>query len=189
MYRKYAYSLLISLSLAAASHAQNLVDSGQDLPGVWAGDAAWGDYDNDGDIDLALIGEAIENNDGLRIARIYCNEEALLFEDQGAGQQLVGVYHGAVAWGDYDGDGDLDLAIAGWDVQDSESLRLYRNDLSSGVLALDRLQLDANGDDSLQGVRYAALAWGDFDNDGFADMYLGNLGENRFYRNNGDGTF
>jgi hypothetical protein len=43
MYRKYAYSLLISLSLAAASHAQNLVDSGQDLPGVWAGEVAWGD--------------------------------------------------------------------------------------------------------------------------------------------------
>ena len=178
MYRKYAYSLLISLSLAAASHAQNLVDSGQDLPGVWAGDAAWGDYDNDGDLDLALIGEAIENNDGLRIARIYCNEEALLFEDQGAGQQLVGVYHGAVAWGDYDGDGDLDLAIAGWDVQDSESLRLYRNDLSSGVLALDRLQLDANGDDSLQGVRYAALAWGDFDNDGDLDLVVSGMEAN-----------
>ncbi len=178
MYRKYAYSLFISLSLAAASHAQNLVDSGQDLPGVWAGDAAWGDYDNDGDIDLALIGETIENDDGLRIARIYGNEEALLFEDQGAGQQLVGVYHGAVAWGDYDNDGDLDLAIAGWDVQDGESLRLYRNNLSSGVLALDRLQVDANGDDSLEGVRYAALAWGDFDNDGDLDLVVSGMETN-----------
>ncbi len=30
---------------------------------------------------------------------------------------------------------------------------------------------------------------GDFDNDGFPDIYLGNVGENRLYRNNGDGTF
>jgi hypothetical protein len=178
MYRKYAYSLLLSLSLAAASYAQNLVDSGQDLPGVWAGDAAWGDYDNDGDLDLALIGEAIENDDGLRIARIYGNEEALLFEDQVAGQQLVGAYHGALAWGDYDNDGDLDLAIAGWDALNTESLRLYRNDLSSGVLALDRLQTDANGDDSLQGMRYAALAWGDFDNDGDLDLVVSGMETN-----------
>jgi len=178
MYRKYAYSLCISLSLVAASHAQNLVDSGQDLPGVWASDAAWGDYDNDGDLDLALLGETIENNDGLRIARIYGNEEALLFEDQGAGQQLVGAYHGALAWGDYDNDGDLDLAIAGWDAQNSESLRLYRNDLSSGVLALDRLQIDANGDDSLQGMRYAALAWGDLDNDGDLDLVVSGMEAN-----------
>ncbi len=34
------------------------------------------------------------------------------------------------------------------------------------------------------------MAWGDFDEDRYPDLYVSNLGEkNRLYRNNGDGTF
>ena len=129
MYRTYAIILSILLGFTAGSHAQNLIESGQELPGVWAGDSAWGDYDGDGDVDLALMGEVFESGQVLRVVRVYSNEEALLFEDQAMGQQLVGAYHGALAWGDYDGDGDLDLAVVGWDALDEESLQLYKNDL------------------------------------------------------------
>ncbi|MGB1891595.1 MAG: Ig-like domain-containing protein [Candidatus Latescibacterota bacterium] len=188
MFRKYACSLLIALFLASSAYGQNLVDSAQDLPGVWAGDASWGDYDNDGDLDLALMGEVFEGGQAQRVVRLFGNEEALLFEDVGTSQQLVGVYHGALAWGDYDGDGDLDLAVAGWDVSDSESLNLYKNDLVSRTLQQDRLQIDASGESSLEGVRYAALAWGDADNDGDIDLVVsgmdGNgLSQTVFYRN------
>ena len=64
--------LLLVVALLATglpAQAQNLADSGQVLPGVWAGHAAWGDYDGDGDPDLALIGEASENGQVSRIAR------------------------------------------------------------------------------------------------------------------------
>ena len=38
--------------------------------------------------------------------------------------------------------------------------------------------------------RYAkGVAWGDYDNDGLADLYISNLGPNRLYRNLGDGRF
>ena len=188
MYPKYVYTLFLSFFLVATSQAQNLVDSEQDLPGVWAGDAAWGDYDNDGDLDLALMGEVFEGNQAQRVVRLFGNEEALLFEDQAMGQQLIGAYHGALAWGDYDGDGDLDLVVAGWDALDEESLRLYKNDFVSRTLQLDRLQIDASGESSLDGVRYAALAWGDADNDGDIDLVVSGMNANGvsqtvFYRN------
>ena len=61
--------------------------------------------------------------------------------------------------------------------------RLFRNVLGTAavdVTALARLE-DA---DYGQGV-----AVGDWDNDGFPDLYVANLGVNRLYRNQGDGTF
>ncbi|MFP6592763.1 MAG: hypothetical protein VCE12_19810, partial [Candidatus Latescibacterota bacterium] len=71
---------LLALSSGPTS-AQNLQDSGLSLPGVWAGEAAWGDYDDDGDADLILIGETVET-DGtcLRIARVLRNDNGLLVE-------------------------------------------------------------------------------------------------------------
>ena len=109
--RKYAVLILGLLALQTPATGQNLVESGQELPGVWAGSAAWGDYDGDGDQDLALMGEIADGDQCLRIVRIYGNDEALLFEDQAPGQELIGAYHGDLAWADYDNEGDLDLAL------------------------------------------------------------------------------
>lgn len=61
--------------------------------------------------------------------------------------------------------------------------RMYRN--LGGEQFSDVTMLAHLGDESFgQG-----LAVGDFNEDGFPDLYLGNVGENRLYRNNGDGTF
>ncbi|MDE0966384.1 MAG: VCBS repeat-containing protein, partial [Candidatus Latescibacteria bacterium] len=177
---KHVALILSLLALQTPLNAQNLVESGQTLPGLWAGSAAWGDYDADGDQDLALMGEMAEDGQCMRIVRIYGNNEALLFEDQAPSEQLIGAYYGDLAWADYDNDGDLDLAVVGWDVENNESLRLYLNDASSGerVLALDRLQLDNAGEASLQGVRYASLAWADYDSDGDPDLVVSGMGAN-----------
>ena len=74
--------------------SQNLQNAELELPGVWAGQAAWGDYDNDGDQDLIIIGEAAENDQCLKIARILRNDDGLLVEDVDQTQRLVGVYFG-----------------------------------------------------------------------------------------------
>ena len=110
---------------------------------------------------------------------------------------------------DYDGDGDLDVYLvqgqmlgAGMTLDDalfppSESQpdqlrgRLYRNDLSAGTDGDPVLRFtDVTEASGIDAYDYGmAVATGDIDNDGWVDVYLSNFGENRLFRNNGDGTF
>jgi hypothetical protein len=77
------------------------------IPGVAYSSAAWGDYDNDGDLDIVLTGEYIRET-----SRV-CQNESGSFVDIGPKAGLTGVDNSSVAWGDYDNDGDLDILLAG----------------------------------------------------------------------------
>lgn len=103
---------------------------------------------------------------------------ARIFETTGGG---VGVI-------DYDRDGWPDLyftqggADPSMDRAGTSTDRLFRNRADRFDDVTDQARL---GDrDFSQGV-----AVGDFDNDGFPDLYVANLGQNRLYKNQGDGTF
>jgi hypothetical protein len=168
---RLSIAIVIFASVSGAQ-SQSLVYSEQDLPGLWASDAAWADQDGDGDLDLALIGQAVESGQGVPSAFIFDQNDTGLYSENQNGSGLIGVYHGAVAWGDYDSDGDLDLVISGWDAQDEEVLSLYNNDTIQGGFFADELQLDSDGEKVLVGVRYSSLSWGDVDNDGDLDLVV-----------------
>ncbi|MDA0333817.1 MAG: Ig-like domain-containing protein [bacterium] len=173
---------LLALS-ADVSSGQSLQNSGLELPGVFAGQTVWGDYDGDGDADLVLIGETVAADGAcLRSARILRNDDGLLVEDVTQTGRLVGVYFGDAGWADYDSDGDLDLTLAGWDEDGAESLRLYLNepgnDAGSQLLSRDTEQTDSTRADVLLGVRYADLAWGDVDRDGDLDLVVSGMDAN-----------
>jgi hypothetical protein len=121
---------------------------------------AWGDYDNDGDLDILLTGGAT-----VLISRIYRNDSGT-FTNIDAG--LEPVYQGSVAWGDYDNDGDLDILLTGWCSDGDYISSIYRNDLSAD--GQERVFLDINA--GLIGVGYSSVAWGDYDNDGDLDVLL-----------------
>jgi len=89
----------------------------------------WGDFDNDGDVDLLITGQI-----GLlatRITSILRNEGN--FEFTSLNDQLVPVRTGDAKWADYDNDGDLDVAICGTDTSNTFGMyltRIYNNNLN-----------------------------------------------------------
>jgi hypothetical protein len=90
---------------------------------------------------------------------------------------------------DYNGDGLIDIyflngaPLKGAEVEVPPRNRLYRNE--GGWRFTDVTDLAGVGD---LGFGLGVTA-GDFDNDGYADLYLNNFGPNVLYHNNGDGTF
>jgi hypothetical protein len=90
---------------------------------------------------------------------------------------------------DYDGDGLIDIyfltgtPLLGTPADPNVKNRLYRN--LGGLKFIDvtdKAGVGASG----YGL---GVCVGDYDNDGFPDIYLSNFGPNVMYRNNGDGTF
>src|SRR5207244_8205932 len=84
-------------------------------------------------------------------------------------------------WGDYDNDGFLDLFVAN---RSGQRNFLYHNngDGTFTKITAGNIVTDLGNSEG--------CAWGDYDNDGFLDLFVANLGQRNFlYHNNGDGSF
>jgi hypothetical protein len=175
------YPSLGDLALAAES-APGFTDIYAGLTGVLDGSVAWGDYDNDGDLDILLTGYYWDGS-GNDVAKVYRNDGNGTFTDIDAA--IAGVSVSSVAWGDYDSDGDLDILLTGSDLSATPITKLYRND-GGGSFADVSVGLPAAANGS--------VAWGDYDNDGDLDILLTGSDASstpiaRVYRNDGSGTF
>ncbi len=102
------------------------------------------------------------------------------------------IYHqlgGGIGNIDFDRDGWVDFYLsqgARWPVKDESGEFQDKLFQSRGGEAL----VDVTERAGLGDKRYSqGVAVGDFDNDGFADIYVANIGGNRLYHNRGDGTF
>ena len=103
-------------------------------------------------------------------------------------KHMFETFGSGLAWIDYDNDGWLDLFFAnGADLaagKPSPGNVLYRN-LGNGKFADVTTQAGVAGN----GMFATGATAGDYDNDGFLDLYVTGYGRNQLFRNNGDGTF
>jgi hypothetical protein len=148
------------------------------LTGVEFCSLAWGDADNDGDLDLAVAGYT----GSAWSTKVHENRNGQLDGAWELATDLAGVNNCSLAWGDADNDGDLDLAVAGY-TGGGRITKVYEN--RGG-------QLDAAWElaAGLTGFANCSLAWGDADNDGDLDLAVtGNVGPfdrvTKVYENDG----
>ena len=85
-------------------------ESTNGVPWRSGGQFACGDFDNDGDLDVALSGSTTDSSEDL-VCEVYRRGGDAVFRNIGA--SITGVMYGDLAWVDWDGDGDLGLLITG----------------------------------------------------------------------------
>jgi len=144
----------------------SFVNTHLNLRGADFGKVIWADYDGDDDLDIMIVGSSGRNgdansgsSDNYPFTMIYRNDNGNYINSNIIINPLSSYPN--VAFGDYDNDGDLDLAIAGVDSSKFVA-KIYQN--NNGTLT------DMNA--ALKGSRNAHIAWGDYDNDGDLDLVI-----------------
>ena len=154
--------------------------------GIHLGASKWGDYDNDGDLDLLITGNiAVYPLPLETFTKLYRNEGGEFFTE--INTTLFGTLHGSFSWGDYDNDGDLDILINGFtnsELPFEPRTAIYRNDNNDTFV---NIEID------LLGIR-GSVSWNDFDNDGDLDVLVNGQDDDgsliiRLYKNEGNDSF
>jgi enediyne biosynthesis protein E4 len=173
----------------------------------WGMGVAVADFDNDGNLDLFVTGYGGNT--------LYRNKGNCTFEDvtDKAGVRGGGFSTGA-AWADYDRDGNVDLFVSRYVHVDIDNLPVFGSSKSCqfkgmlvqcgpwGMEGETDLLYHNRGDGTFEEVskkagvddpeKYYGLGaiWGDYDNDGWADLFVADdATPNHLYRNNHNGTF
>ena len=137
-----------------------------DFPMLYEAAAAWGDYDNDGYLDLLLSGVGAEG------------VQTLLFKNNGGNSftkiatTFPGLRSSNATWFDYNNDGNLDLFLAGKKEDGSLYSGLWKNkgnDAGFEEVFMGTFPQINNGDGN-KSNRYVIAA--DYDGDGWTDLYV-----------------
>ncbi len=149
----------------------------------------WGDYDNDGYLDLYVTNSGSPSLGGPRVNFLYHNNHDGTFSKVTTGEIVTDAFYSrGASWVDYDNDGDIDMFVAN---ERGHNENLYRNMLKeNGTATFTKITTGspvADGGNSMSG------SWGDVDNDGDLDLVVTNgwpsASFNFFYLNNGNRTF
>ena len=145
--------------------------------GGYSETASWGDYDNDGWLDLYVT-----NSGGNFKNFLYRNLHDGTFQKITTGSPVTDAFVSrSVNWTDFNGDGKLDLFVSN---EANQYENLYRNNGNGSFTKL------TTGPLLTAGGKTISSSWGDYDNDGDQDVFLANdEGNDGLYRYDGNETF
>ncbi|MGB2869619.1 MAG: FG-GAP-like repeat-containing protein [Bacteroidota bacterium] len=165
------------VDITAESHLEFVA-----IPNVVNLQVALGDYDRDGDLDLALAG-----GNGVSLPILILRNDAGVFSDVAASMGVaIPLESWNPAWVDVDGDGDLDL----W-------MPTIRNTGQGCVLLINQNGQFVRSNPNSTGIHALSAitsSWGDYNNDQRMDLFVipysgDNDGNAKLYHNEGGGTF
>ncbi len=139
----------------------------QELTGVYGSSSTLVDVDNDGDLDLFLVGDSGSGY----IARAYTNNGTSFVANSSWYSSLLGVELTSTVWGDFDNNGRMDFSLIGHTSSDEHEI--YNNTGSSLISIKSSVPA---GD--LIGIFEGTQSFGDYDNDGDLDLFTS--GEERY---------
>ena len=137
------------------------VDALVNVPALSFSSVAWGDYDRDGDQDMAIMGRGIQ--DGV-ITRLYENVNGVFVNNNP--DAFDSRYDGDLIWVDYNKDGYIDLIVSGLDNNDNPATTIYENQEGTFVPSTDLFLPNLFG---------TSMDSGDLDNDGDIDFVINGI--------------
>lgn len=174
--KKFLFLVLVSVSIDLAAQIQFIKLDDIILRQMDNSDMDFGDYDNDGDLDILLSGTSLVGVTQTTESYIYRNDGNGIFTDLFA--DIPSLHSGAAKWGDIDNDNDLDILLTGV--------------VGSGGEQYTRICINKGGDNfevknmDLPGADYGNFC--DLNSDGLDDLVFLNY-DLVLMINNGDDTF
>ena len=126
------------------------------IPGIYNGNATWGDYDNDKDLDILITG----NGGAKPVTLVYKNTNGKFDRIV---QQFIPLKNSAGAWGDLDNDKYLDFIISGEDADGYPVCTIYKN--QKGSFFIEEAV-------TIRPLRGCSIDLGDYDRDGDLDVLM-----------------
>jgi len=138
---------------------------------------SWSDFNNDGFMDLYIA----RSNDNSNL--LFINDGTSISLATGNATMADATSSYSASWGDYDNDGDFDLFVTNVGTGATSVNQLYRNEGDGTFTKISGINVVTDLGNS------RGSDWGDFNNDGWLDLFVANRNQDFLYQNNGDGTF
>lgn len=132
--------------------------------GLENGAVSWGDYDRDGDQDVAVMGTG---NSGA-VTKLYENRNGIFFDTY---QNFTRLFGGDISWVDLNKDGWIDLVVSGFNA--TPQTKVYINNKGTSF--------SPSTEYGLPQLYSSKMAWGDLDNDGDIDLAISGIDKDEKY--------